>query len=148
MLLFMNRYKEGENGEAIPFNITITKTVNTCCDGYAGTTCEIDLCKSLTCSEDPNSTCTIVKRCGVRFPIFVTIDKQARLSDKCVQPEISRAHLCADDTCSIADSVCPDYSNEAELTVCLGNGCGCSAGPTWYLQQNGREIDCYENIIS
>lgn len=78
----------------------------------------------------------------MRFPIFV--DKLGILSEKCTQPKESEEHLCGpDDVCSATDAVCPDYSDEP--TVCLGSECGCSSseGPTWYLQQNGNEVDCF-----
>ena len=140
---FLNSFKEGENGELIPFNNSVTRTVRDCCEGYAGTTCEPDLCQNLTCPEDPNAKCTIVNRCEQRFPLFV--DENGFLSNKCTQPkETEENHLCpgTQDVCS-AGAVCPDFPDSGDV-VCLGRGgCDCEAGETWYLQQNGREVDCY-----
>lgn len=129
------RYRE-ENGELIAYNDTKVTHTFRCCDGYVGTSCEVDLCKNLECTEDPNAKCVHVKRCGKRFPIFV--NEQGTLSSTCTQPKLSETHLCPNDSC-VTGPVCPRPHYDV---VCLGNGCGCSGGPSWFLRRNGRQIHC------
>lgn len=135
-------YKEGENGDPIPFNNTVVINTTRCCEGYTGTSCEVDLCGDLKCEEDPDHECVHVNKCGVRFPIFVT--QEGFLSDKCTQPKQSEAYLCPDDVCA-ANETCPIFSKGR--AVCLGSGCGCSSGPTWFVRQSGRETDCKSYFI-
>ena len=133
------RYRRLENGEYVPYNASREVTTNRCCDGYSdvGKYCAKDFCSALNCTEDPNSRCVLVKRCNAIFPIFV--NQHGILSDQCTQPKEAQDHLCPNggDICD-AGSVCPgDTSGEA---VCLGKGCGCSAGPVWHTPEL-REVD-------
>lgn len=130
------RYDYGDDGEMIPINVSKIVSTRQCCEGYTlfEKRCRRDLCLNLHCSDDPGSNCTMVKRCGEIFPIFVT--QQRSLSVICTQPEEAKAHLCPNDVCS-AGSTCT-----SQAAVCLGSRCGCSAGPVWHLKEDLMEADC------
>lgn len=142
LLYLFCSYTYQADGTIIAINRTRVIHTRRCCDGYVGDDCEIDLCVGLECSEDPTSRCVIAKRCGERFPIFIT--EQGILSDQCIQPQAAETHLCPGDTYA-ANSTCTlvdDLGIPNDPLVCLGNGCGCHPGPVWYKVRNGREAEC------
>ena len=111
------------------------RSVETCCVGYSGRLCELDLCANHTCYEDPGSECVVVRRCGRRFPVFV--NSQQTISEICKQPKEAEDNLCPDNnTC---DTVCPVYQHIK--ATCFASKCDCSHGPVWVFA-DGTEHQC------
>ena len=140
-ILFYNcRYERGRDGKAIIYNETEVFHTQTCCDGHTGIYCEIDLCKNLTCSEDLDSICVVTRRCGERFPVFVT--SQGIISENCTQPQESELHLRPNDI-SVCKNEMGCLAHPDGDAICFGSRCDCSPGPVWLLH-NGRDAVCSE----
>ena len=125
------------------YSITYVYSTSNCCKGYfrVGGGCFRDFCRDLHCSEDPNATCVVIKRCGSVFPIFIS--QQGVLSKSCTQPKEAEPHLCWDDDVCSTDLKCAGHNSED--VFCLGTSgkeCGCSSSPVWYSRNDYAEADC------
>lgn len=124
-------------------NVTIMRVIRECCDGYIGEECnerinvpESVICGNLTCEEDPNAYCAVVRKCGREIPIF--LDEKGLPSKKCNQTvdleSFSCSGVCTEDPCSNAQCI------GHPTATCFPIGCECKA--VWLV----RDPDTGESI--
>lgn len=128
-------------------NKTVTRPIRHCCDGYTGHECNerIDvpdavICGNLTCEEDPNAYCAVVRKCGREIPMF--LNETGLPSKKCNQTvdidSLSCSGVCAEDPCSNAR--CSGHPT----ATCFPIGCECKA--VWLERDENsgesQEVNC------
>lgn len=125
-------------------NVTKTRLIRHCCDGYTGEYCNQringPICGNLTCEEDPNAYCAVVRKCGREIPMF--LDDMGLPSTKCNQTvdleSLSCSGVCTEDPCSNAQ--CAGYPN----ATCFPIGCECKA--VWLVRNpesdESIEVNC------
>ena len=128
-------------------NVTSTRRIRGCCEGYTGDDCnkkinvpEPVICGNLTCEEDPNAYCAVVRKCGKEIPMF--LDENGLPSQKCNQTvdleSLSCSGVCTEDPCLNAQ--CIGYPT----ATCFPIGCECK--PVWLIRDPdtdvSREVNC------
>ena len=140
-----------ETRQYVARNITITRPVRECCEGYTGIECDQKLdivepiiCGNLTCDADPDAYCAVLKKCGKEIPLF--LDVNGVPSEKCNQTidlnSLSCNGVCKEDPCSNAQ--CTDYPS----ATCFPIGCECKA--VWLMQDpetdENIEVNCGAHV--
>ena len=130
-------------------NVTEELVTRKCCPGWEGTECDKRInpvvidpenpCANLTCDDNPNAQCAVVKKCGRNLPIF--FDETGGLAVcKNGQPVdtdlLKCSGVCRENPCE--GQRCPAEPQ----AYCFSINTGCECRAVWLLPFNGAEVDC------
>jgi len=129
-------------------NITTEIVTRECCEGWKGTECDEKInppiidpenpCANLTCDDNPNAECVVVKKCGRNLPMFY--DDRGVAECKNGQPVdidlLKCTGVCRENPCE--GKRCP--AEPQALCFTINTGCECRA--VWLLPFKRAEVDC------